>query len=322
MLIKKKFNRQKGQSLIYVSILIVVLISGVFFVYDIGNMVNTKIKFQNAADAAALASVALKIGKHHTDALVRTSMYHESIAAQANQRAAQATLFQLLNSINQTLVKPPDGTGIIVNPGPGNPGGTQPAYPDEKQKGLADKYIKYANKTYRHVTKLHRERLALTAYYEWLTGVPAETGSGVGRRATTEAARVAFRANSPGLLSIGNNLKVLTNENDLVENDTKYGIGKIGGIPYDGEGATKEGNFGKTFVQFEGEGASTIQGTSFLKYSSKYVMRTNAAAKIASNVDLGLPPTRLGIPPAQLYMLWYSPRLMSIDNKTNITVLH
>lgn len=319
MFVSKKLHKQKGQSLIYVAILIVILISGVFFVFDIGTMVNTKIKFQNGADAAALASVAVKISKHHTDTLVRASMYHESIAAQAYQRAAQATLVHLLLSSQKTLIdfKPP----VPNIPTAGNPDGVQGptvAMPGQKEKDLADKYIAFANKTYRHVVKIHRERLALEGYYSWLTGRPAGMDLGVGRQATTEAARIGFRINTPGLLSIGNNLQILTNTNELIENKPTFG--NISGVAYGDEGATRQGNFGKTFVEFDGEGARSINGVSFLKYTSRYVMTTNAAAKIASTDDLNLHKTKLGIPPAELQMRWYSPRLMSIDIQTGKTI--
>lgn len=66
----KQRKKQKGQSLIYVGLLVIVIISGVFFVYDIGNIVNTKIKFQNGVDSAALASVSVKISKQDRKSVV------------------------------------------------------------------------------------------------------------------------------------------------------------------------------------------------------------------------------------------------------------
>ncbi|MBC7475894.1 MAG: Tad domain-containing protein, partial [Candidatus Sericytochromatia bacterium] len=209
MLNNKRSKNNKGQSLLYVSFLIVILISGVFFVYDIGNMVNTKIKFQNGADAAVLSSVALKISKHHTDQMIRTSMYHESVAAQAEQRAAQALLVQIILSINTTPqvidpMKPlPGGGGIHINAVTAPPNvvqPTQPAIPSAEQKQLAGKYKGFVNKTYRHVIKLHRERKALEAYYQWLSN----DNTGITANATTEIARIALRSNTMGLISAKN----------------------------------------------------------------------------------------------------------------------
>jgi Flp pilus assembly protein TadG len=318
MLVSRKASRQKGQSLIYVAILIVVLISGVFFVFDIGNMVNTKIKLQNGADAAALSAVAVKISKHHTDTLVRASMYHESVAAQANLRAAQATLFLLLNAAKSVASTIPDVSNGAPQAPPNLSG---PGGPNE----MADKYINYTNRTYRHVTKLHRERLALEGYYDWMVGKPSgigEEAEGVGRRAILEAARIGFRANTLSLLPIGDNIKLFTEQKELEENVPRFGA-KIGGMAYGGEGATKSGDFGQTFVEFDGKGARTAQGNAFLNYRSEYIMTTNAAAKIASTDDLDFDVTILkGLPlVGEMKMLWYSPRLKAIEPNPS-TVIH
>lgn len=325
MFVTKRINNQKGQSLLYVSILIVVLISGVFFVYDIGSMVNTKIKFQNGADSAALASVAVKITKHHTEQMIRTSMFHESVAAQTEQRAAQALLIKIVLDINaKPNVVDPANPPLPPGPGPGGmpPNVVQPdTGPTPQQKTDAANYRRMANLTYRHAIKLHREKKALEAYYKWL----ADDTIGVGPETTTEAARIGLRANTLGLMSIKNpglaqNLKILTDKNELVENQRKFA--EIGGVPYSNEGATIVGNFGRSFVEIEGNGASTSQGSSLLKYFNNYTMTTNAAARIASSDELKLGKTPIGLFNGgyPFEMLWYTPRLMSIEKKTDIVI--
>lgn len=319
----KARKKQTGQSLIYVALLVVVIISGVFFVYDIGNIVNTKIKFQSGADSAALASVALKISKHHTDTLVRAAMYNESIAAQAQQRAAQAKLVSIITTLkSKTDIMPP------ITPGQPSP---PPLMPDEQDKGNAAEYRGLVNSTYRHVVKLHRETRALQAYYDWLSGIPSDpTKKGVGREAVTEVARIGFRGNTLGLLNIPENITVLTDPDQLVENNQSNGNQLISGVLYYGEGTSKTGNFGKTYIEVEPANKRSSQGVSLLKYADKYILRTNAAAKIASSDDLKLQKSKLSFlplgnltTPVDLEFLWYSPRLMAITkNGTGEPTVH
>lgn len=96
-------------------------------------------------------------------------------------------------------------------------------------------------------------------------------------------------------------------------------------------GEDSRANFGKTYVQFDGMGMTSSQGASLLKYmKNKYVMTTNSAARVSSSKELGFGPTVLGRPslgdigdiigdpsdniPIEFNMLWYSPRLMAINN--------
>lgn len=322
-MILTKNKKQKGQSLLYVSILAIVIISGVFFVYDIGNMVNTKIKFQNGADSAALSAVAAKITKHHTESMVRTAMYNESIAAQAQQRAAQAVLIKILL---KSLGTKPGGdlgtTPIFTGQPVTTPGGQPPALmPDPTLHADVDDYRDLANLTYKHVTKLHRERKALEGYYTWLS----PQSGGAASIAVTETAKIGLRGNTFGLMSaktpgLAENLKILSDPTDLPENKREFA--NIGGVPYSNEGGTFVGNFGKTYIEFEGRGLLTNQGTNLLKYFdnfNQYTMTTNAAARIASSEELKTPKSPVGIVSPYL-MLWYSPRLMSIEKKTDITI--
>lgn len=338
-MITKKRNHQKGQSLLYVSILIVIIVSSVFFVYDVGSIVNTKIKLQNGVDSAVLGSVAVKISKHHNDALIRAAMFNESLAAQAQQRAAQALFVSIILDMEKKIAETPVnvGPGVpgmppgqIVIPGQPNVGGPQTLVPDENQKKGAKEYKRLVNLTYKHVVKMHRERKALESYYEWLVGKPGTISTGVGRDAITEVARIGFRTNVAGLLKNPTNMAILTNNDDVFDNQQKFT--NIGGDAYGGEGATQKGNFGKSFIEVYGEGIHNSQGFSLLKYANKYTLNTNAAAKIVSSDDMKMPRAKLrsklgGIvaipfPPAEMEMNWYSPRLMSITRNDFKKVIH
>lgn len=339
-MITKRKKSQKGQSLLYVSILIIILISSVFFVYDVGSIVNTKIKLQNGVDSAVLGSVAVKISKHHNDSLIRAAMFNESLAAQAQQRAAQALFVSMILDMEKKIAETPVnvGPGVpgmppgqIVIPGqPGGVSGPQTLVPDESQKKGAKEYKRLVNLTYKHVIKMHRERKALEAYYEWLVGKPGTMLSGVGREAITEVARIGFRTNANGLLKNAKNLSILTNQEDVFDNQQKFT--NIGGDAYGGEGATQKGNFGKSFIEVYGEGVHNSQGFSLLKYANKYTLTTNAAAKVVSSDDMKMPRAKLrsklgGVvaipfPPAEMEMNWYSPRLMSITRNDFRKVIH
>jgi len=320
----KKIFRQRGQSLLYVAVLIVILVSGVFFVFDIGNMVNNKIKLQNGADSAALGAVAVKISKHHVDTLVRTSMYHEALAAQSQQRSAQALLAKIILDIDKPQTPTP--IELPVEPEPGIPGAPPPpAVPSEKQREDAARYRKLVNLTYRHAVKFHREKKALEAYYQWL----ADDSSGKAGIAVLEASRVGFVSNTRGLTNPANrdlkdNLKILTDKNQLIENQRTYNDA-IGGVIYANEGAHIVGNFGKTYVEFDGTAVNTTYGTSFLRYFDKYLLTTNASARIASSDELRMDKNLISsfmgngffVP---FEMTWHTPRLMSIEKKTNVVI--
>jgi competence protein ComGC len=350
----KKYLKQKGQALLYVAVLIIIMVSGVFFVYDLGNIVHNKIKFQNGADAAALSAVSLKISKHHIDALVRTSMFHESIAAQAQQRAAQALLAQILLDLkkheNPITAPPSDIPAGRPNPPVSPPGNTNPSEPiivnpiippTEQQKQQAREYIRLSNLTYKHVMKFHRERLALETFYKWLS----DESKGVAPKAVLETSRIGLRGNTIGLIDpkepvLAKNLNILNQKEDLLENKKEFTL-TIGGVAYGGEGSGIKGNFGKTFIEFDGNAISSKEGISLLKYSGAYSMITNAAAKIVSSEEknkgertLIRIPLTSGLPsgedllnpdPAKglflpFEMVWYSPALMSIELKKDVTI--
>ena len=98
----------------------------------------------------------------------------------------------------------------------------------------------------------------------------------------------------------------------------------IGGVIYANEGSNMVGNFGKTFIEFEGKGVLSTQGSNLLNYFDKinyYTLTTNAAARVSSSEELKTPKTPMGLGLfVPFEMLWYSPRLMSIEKKTDITI--
>ena len=130
-----QLSRQGGQVIPYVAFMILILTAAGLIVFDIGYLINSRIQSQNAADAAALAAVSVKINKHHVDTLVRAAMTQESIIAQAEIRAAQATA---LKAFFKGKTPPP-----VMEPGvPGQPPPANPILGEIK--GLKDVYKQHA----------------------------------------------------------------------------------------------------------------------------------------------------------------------------------
>lgn len=96
-------RRQRGQTLIFVGVMGLLLIAGVLLTYDVGRLVTAKIRFQNGADAAAVAAVALKINKHHLDTLIRWELTQTSRQAQAEMENCKALLKAMALNPQDTL---------------------------------------------------------------------------------------------------------------------------------------------------------------------------------------------------------------------------
>lgn len=293
---------QQGQAMIYVAILILVLVGGAFAVYDIGRLINSRIQFQNAADSASLSAVAVKINKHHVDELLRAAMTQEAIIAQAEWRAAQAVIIQMVTD------------APAYQPDPNNPA----PFPF---KDYEKRFKAHVNKAYRHITKFHRERLALDAYYKWLK----ENG----QTGVREAAQLAFQANIKGYDDKNNPIlrknleEVLALNNQLLENRDVFS--NIGGVSYPAEGSNTKGNFGKTYVEIKAYGVSTQEGNTLLKYFPNFNLNSAASAQIASSkqlktgdtpvgnlIDLPIPGIK-GLTSSWININWYSPRLMAVE---------
>lgn len=282
----------------YVAVLILLLVAGTFVVYDIGRLVNARIQFQNATDAAALAGVAIKINKHHVDTLVRAAMTQEAIIAQAEIATAQSIALQAFLKGSSTMSVQP------LNPDTGQPVGPNPILGDMKE--YSTRYKVHANRAYKHAVKFHRERLALEAYYRWLEHN--------GPTAVREAARVGFLANIQGYDDLGdpslvdNVEAVLNRDEDMLENRREFSIPPLYGFKYSEDAASEAGMFGKSFAEIKANGIATKSGAALLRYFETFQLNSAAAAQIVNR------PDRNSLGPLSAYtMQWYSPHLMAIE---------
>lgn len=297
--VKSRIQRQQGQVIPYVAFLVLILTAAALVVFDIGYLINSRIQSQNAADAAALSAVAVKINKHHMDTLVRAAMTQESIIAQAEIRAAQAVAMEAFFDGKQTPT-------VIELPGPGSPPGSTPGMPQpvnlSKHK---EAYRQHANKAYKHAVKLQRERLALKAWYSWLEKR--------GPTAVSEAARVGYAVNMQGYddlndATLRQNIEsVLADEQDILEN--KSGKTEVGGFIYRAEAATVEGVFGKSFVEIQTRINASDGGAALLSYLKQFELTSSAAAQLLRR-EGDTPLAALSF----VSMNWYSPYLMAIDD--------
>lgn len=280
----------------YVAVVILLITASAFFVFDMGRIVNARIQSQNAADAAAMAAVAVKINKHHVESIMRGAMAHEALISQLKIRASQAVVIQALfkESNNPIVIDPLDpNTGQPVGP--------------PLLKDLGDKYRAYADTAYKHAVKMHRENLALMGYTRWL--------GRQGPTATREAARVAYLSNLQGYDDESdphlkpNVLDVLANNDDLIENAGGFEEQNIGGIPYRANGAHIKGMFGKSFVEIKTQMAPGEAGAILLDYLDRFkTLNTSAAARLSSR------GTTRTSPKSKLSLKWYSPYLMRIQD--------
>lgn len=83
---------EEGQALIYVSIILAVLVTIIFAVFDLGRLTTAKIQAQNGADAAALSAVALKVSIHHTREMAYLAMTEEGFKARVELLTALSEL--------------------------------------------------------------------------------------------------------------------------------------------------------------------------------------------------------------------------------------
>lgn len=298
---RQGLRRQRGQVIPYVAFLILILTAAALVVFDIGYLINSRIQAQNAADAAALAAVAVKIDKHHMETLLRAAMTYESLESQAEIRAAQAVAVQAF-----LKAKAPQ----VITPGAPEP---QPNPVLDQVKSLKDGYRVHANLAYRHAVKLQRERLTLEAWYKWLAR-SAPT-------AVREAARVGYAVNMQGYddlddATLRENIdKVLAGNGDLAENQP--GIPNVGGIAYANEGARVNGMFGKSFIEFQTKMKASDGGAALLSYLKTFELTSSAAAELLKEPG-ETPLSALSF----VSMNWYSPHLMAIEDESPRKVGH
>ena len=72
---------ESGQALVYVALILAILVAVLFAIFDLGRLTCAKIKAQNAADAAALAAVSVKVSVHHTRELAYLAMTDQALHA-------------------------------------------------------------------------------------------------------------------------------------------------------------------------------------------------------------------------------------------------
>lgn len=310
---KRGLRRQSGQVIPYVAFLILILTAGALVVFDIGYLINSRIQSQNAADAAALAAVAVKIDKHHMDTLMRAAMTQEAIIAQAEIRAAQAVAIQAL-----VKGKTPGTPNVIELPGPGAPPGPGPGNPApgpiDAIKGLREVYRRHANLAYKHAVKLQRENAALKAWYRWI----AQRGP----TAVREAARVGYAVNMQGYDDLNDSTLRQNIDQVLAGNDTMLenrlaGITTIEGVVYADEGARSNGSFGKSFVELQTHMNASDGGAALLRYLKDFELTSSAAAQLLRRDG----STPIG-PGEFVTMNWYSPYLMAIEADNPVKVAH
>ncbi|HEY9840980.1 MAG: pilus assembly protein TadG-related protein [Candidatus Sericytochromatia bacterium] len=301
-----RYRSQRGQVIPYVAFLILILTAAALVVFDIGYLINSRIQSQNAADAAALAAVAVKIDKHHLDTLMRAAMTQEALMSQAEIRAAQAVALQ-------AFLKGKATPTVIELPGPDNPNPAPQPQPVNLSPEKAA-YRLHVNGAYKHAVKLQRERLALQAWYRWLA-----------RRAPTavrEAARVGYALNMQGYDDLNDAIlrqnidSVLASNDDLLENNPGTNS-DLGGFIYAAEAARVKGVFGKTFVELKTQMKASDGGAALLSYLKNFELTSSAAAQLLRR-EGDTPLTAL----SYVAMHWYSPHLMAIEGENPVKVGH
>lgn len=83
---------ESGQALVYVALILAVIVAALFALFDLGRLTSAKIKAQNAADAAALAAVSVKVSVHHTRELAYLAMTDQGLRARLELIKALANI--------------------------------------------------------------------------------------------------------------------------------------------------------------------------------------------------------------------------------------
>lgn len=283
-------RRQRGQALVYVALVMVVLITVVYATFDLGRLVSAKIQAQNAADAAALAAVSLKVSVHNTRSFAYLAMTEQAIQAKIH-------MIQAIGALS--------GKGL---PTPGSP-------PSAAELKEFEDHLKQAR---RHMEKVRLLKEGLKAYNAWI-----ETE---GPAMVAEAARVAYVANLDGMnshLVTGravdqNNLRLLDVPGALRENGTGEAARMLGGVNYVNEGTSKNHGSGKSFVEVSprfvpfavslfGAPGAPVGGVNIPAWAAAGPVSSSAVEKAGT----GHQDLKVG----QLGINWYTPRLMRTGQK-------
>ena len=313
-------HRQAGQVLVVTALMILVMVCGILVGIDMGRLVLARIKFQNGADSAALASVAVKVGKHHFDTAWRWSMQQEAYKARLEILWSDLIILDTVLNMQApiTPIGPIPGTGngppIPVPSGPPVP---SPALVADLNKART-KYATQANKAYIYAARMHdMDKTLAKLYQDW-----PETFT----NAAYEAARIGWELNIDGFESDGNgdgrtNAQQLASPGDMPENSG--GQPTIGGFAYANEKAGANGLYGKSIVQMDcGVVPFSLGFNGLTRVQKQYKLRVNAGAQPVSTLT-GKPTmvggrynftrqTPIGGLPIGPRMQWLRPALFSI----------
>ncbi|MNX20176.1 hypothetical protein D3C86_501130 [compost metagenome] len=280
-----------GQAMIYVAIIVGALVTVLYTTYDLGRLVAAKVMSQNGADAAALASVSLKVSVHHTRTLAYLAMTDQAVLARREILAGIASLSKFNGAI------PPA-------PAPGAPPGPAPTKPTHAE---FEDHMKRADA---HMDRYNRLRHGLRAYNAWIEEE--------GPRLTAEAARIAYAANVTGMNDHSatgravdeRNMRLLADPGAFVENGGMGSSKFIGGMNFANEGAGKRGVSGKSFVWVKPQVQPLSRGKEPLE-----LWAWAAAGPVPAVTIQGADPREQGLSfkvpvLGEFGIPWYSPRLM------------
>lgn len=280
-----------GQAMIYVAIVVGALVTVLYTTYDLGRLVAAKVMSQNGADAAALASVSLKVSVHHTRTLAYLAMTDQAVLARREILAGIGSLSKF--------------QGVVPSlPAPGAPPGTPPAKPTHAE---FEDHMKRAEV---HMDRYNRLRHGLRAYNAWIE----EDGP----RLAAEAARIAYAANVTGMNDHSatgravdaRNMQLLSDPGAFVENGGMGSSKFIGGMNFANEGAGKRGVSGKSFVWVKPQVQPLSRGKEPLE-----LWAWAAAGPVPAVTIQGADPREQGLSfkvpvLGEFGIPWYSPRLM------------
>jgi hypothetical protein len=324
MRLHQRRHRQAGQVLIIAALMVLIMVSGILVGIDMGRLVQARIAFQNGADAAALAAVAVKVGKHHFDTAWRWSMQQEVYKARTSIIWANLILIDTLLDLQQnpiTPVGPINGGGPINGPpgpgplpGPADPGVGVKERMQKAKMAFADK----ANKAYIYAAKLKEmDKTLFKLYQDW----PEVHAEGAAR-----AARIAWQMNIGEFASERSpsgrpNGALMLSQADLLENQNGM---TIGGFAYANERAGGAGLYGKSLVEMTcGVVPFSLSFNGLTRVAKQYTIRVNAGAQPVPQLD-GAPViqgdnrynlsknTPIGGLPVGPKMAWLAPMLFSI----------
>jgi len=71
---------QRGQSLVFVTVMVLVMVLAMMLTYNIGQLTNQKIRLQNTADAAAYSAAVAQARDYNFSAYINRAMIANDVA--------------------------------------------------------------------------------------------------------------------------------------------------------------------------------------------------------------------------------------------------